>query len=111
MNNPKGMAVQSYHPLGSRKFLLHRLLIGREHPGGGVRSIAISGTWYRFAGVCALRTTGPGICAGLAPPHAGEGTRGGTETVSHALASALAEDPETMVARPRPGGGGRSRLA
>ena len=36
--------------------LLMGLLIGLEKPGGGVRPIAISETWHRFAGVCALRT-------------------------------------------------------
>ena len=48
-------------------FLLDRLLIGLEKPGGGVRPIAISKTWCRFVGVCALRTHGRGIGAGLAP--------------------------------------------
>ena len=33
-------------------FLLERLLIGLENAGGGGRPIAISETWYRFAGVC-----------------------------------------------------------
>ena len=78
-------------------FLRDGLLIGLEKPGGGVRPIAISETWYRFAGVCALRTYGRGIGARLAPLQAGVGTPGGTETVAHALASALAADPETVV--------------
>ena len=62
-----------------------------------MRPIAISETWYQFAGVCALRICGRGIGAGLAPLQVGVGTPGGTETVSHALASTLAEDPETVV--------------
>ena len=62
-------------------FLLHELLIGLEKPGGGVRPIAISETWYRFAGVCALRTYGRGIGARLAPLQVGVGTPGGTEIV------------------------------
>ena len=62
-----------------------------------MRPIAISEAWYRFAGVCALRTYGRGICAGLAPLQVGVGPPGGTDTVAHALASALAEDPETVV--------------
>ena len=49
-------------------FLLDGLLIGLEKPGGGVWPIAISETWYRFAGVCALRTYGRGI-----GPASGEG--------------------------------------
>ena len=48
-------------------------------------------------GLRALRTYGRGICAGLAPLQVGVGTPGGTDTVAHALASALAEDPETVV--------------
>ena len=40
---------------------------------------------------------GRGIGARLAPLQVGVGTPGGTETVAHALASALAEDPETVV--------------
>ena len=47
-------------------FLLDGLLIGLKKPGGGVRPIAISERWYRFAGVCALRTYGRGIGARLA---------------------------------------------
>ena len=78
-------------------FLLEGLLIGLEKPGGGVRPIAISDTWYRFAGVCALRVYGRDIGRELAPLQVGVGTRGGTETVAHALASALAEDPEMVV--------------
>ena len=78
-------------------FLLDGLLIGLEKPGGGVRPIAISETWYRFAGVCALRTSGRGIGARLAPLQVGVGAPGGTETLAHALASALAEDPETVI--------------
>ena len=62
-----------------------------------MRPIAISETWHRFAGVCALRTYGRGIGACLAPLQVGVGTPGGTETVAHALASALAEDPEAVV--------------
>ena len=62
-----------------------------------MRPIAISETWYRFAEVYALQTYGRGIGAGLAPLQVGVGTPGGTETVAHALASALAEDPETVV--------------
>ena len=64
-----------------------------------MRPIASSETWYSFqvAGVCALQTYGRGIGGGLAPPQVGVGTPGGTETVAHALASALAEDPETVV--------------
>ena len=37
------------------------------------------------------------IGARLVPHQVGVGTPGGTETVAHALASALAEDPETVV--------------
>ena len=37
------------------------------------------------------------FCARLAPLQVEVGTPGGTETVTHALASALAEDPETVV--------------
>ena len=48
-------------------FLLDGLLIGLEKPGGGVRPIAISETWYRFVRVCKLRTYGRGIGARLAP--------------------------------------------
>ena len=44
-----------------------------------------------------LRTYGRGIGARLAPLQVGVGTPGGTETVVHALASALPEDPETVV--------------
>ena len=51
-------------------FLLDGLWIGLEKPGGGVRPIAIS-EWYRLAGVCALRTFGPGIGARLAPLQVG----------------------------------------
>ena len=58
-----------------------------------MRPIAISESWYGFEGVCALRTNGRGIGARLAPLQVGVGTRGGTETVAHALASALAKDP------------------
>ena len=61
------------------------------------RPIAISETWDRFAGVCTLRAYGRGIGARLAPLLLGVGTTGGTETVAHALASVLAEDPETVV--------------
>ena len=78
-------------------FLLDGLLIGLEKPGGGVRPIAIIQKWYRFAGVCALWTYARGIGAGLAPLQVGVGTPGGTETVARALASALAENPETLV--------------
>ena len=74
-------------------FRLDRLLIGHEKPGGGVRPIAISKTWYRFPGVCALRTYRRSIGTRLASLQVGLGTPGGTETVAHALASALAEDP------------------
>ena len=59
--------------------------------------IAISGTGYRFAGVCALLTYGRGIGACLVPLQVGVGTRGGTETAVHTLASALADDPEAVV--------------
>ena len=72
-------------------------MIGLEKPGGGARPIAISETLYGFAGLCALHTYGRGIGARLAPLQVGVGTPGGTETVAHALASALAEDPETVV--------------
>ena len=77
-------------------FLLDGLLIGLKKPGGGVRPIAISETWYRFAGVCALRIYGRGIYGRWPCPAAGGlGTPGGTETVAYALASALVEVPET----------------
>ena len=49
-------------------FLLDGLLIRLKKPGGGVRPVAISETWYRFAGVCTLRTYGRGIGARWAPP-------------------------------------------
>ena len=64
-----------------------------------MRPIAISETWYHFAGVCALRTYGRGIGARLAPLQVWVGTPGGLETVAQAHASALAEleDPETVV--------------
>ena len=77
-------------------FLLDELLMGLEKPGRVVRPIAIIKTCYRFAGVCALRMYGRGICARLAPLHVGVGPPGGTETVTHELASALAEDHETV---------------
>ena len=83
--------------LAREAFMLDGLLIGLEKPGGGVRPIAISETWYRIAGVCALWTYGRSIGARLAPLQVGVGTPGGTETVAHALASALAEGPETVV--------------
>ena len=54
-------------------------------------------TYIKLYGVCALRTYGRGIGARLAPLQVGVGTPGGTETVAHALPSALAEDPETVV--------------
>ena len=41
-----------------------------------MRPIAISETWYRFAGICALRTYGRGIGARLAPLQMGVGTPG-----------------------------------
>ena len=72
-------------------FLLDSNLIGLDKPDGGVRPIAIGEAWYRFAGICALRECGRDIGAGLAPLQLGVGTRGGTETVVHALSSALAE--------------------
>ena len=59
--------------------------------------IVVSETRYRFAGVCALRTYGCGMGARLAPVQVGVGTPGGMETAAHALTSALAEDPETVV--------------
>ena len=62
-----------------------------------MRPIAISDTWYGFAGVCTLRTHGRGISMLLDPLQVGVGTPGGTETVAHALASAPAEDPEAVV--------------
>ena len=77
--------------LPQETFLLDGLLIGLEKPDGGVRPIAISETWYRFAGVCALRAYGRDIGAALAPLQVGVGTQGGTETVVHALAAALME--------------------
>ena len=39
-----------------------------------MRPIAISETWYHFAGVCALRTYGRGIGARLAPLQVGVGS-------------------------------------
>ena len=62
-----------------------------------MRPTAISETWYRFAGVCAQRTYGRGIGARLAPLQVRVGTPSDAETVAHALASTLAEDPETVV--------------
>ena len=50
-----------------------------------------------LCGVCALQTYGRGIGGCLAPLQVGVGTPGGTGTVAHALASVLAEDPETVV--------------
>ena len=47
--------------------LLNALLKVLEKPGGGVQPIKIIKTWYRFAGVCSLRTCGRGIAARLAP--------------------------------------------
>ena len=78
-------------------FLLERLLIGLEKPGGGVRPIAISETWYCFGGVCTLRTYGRGIGPRLASLQVGVGTPGSTETEAHALTSAVAEDAETVI--------------
>ena len=83
--------------LPRQAFLMDGLLIRLEKPGGGLRPIAINETWYRVAGVCALRTYVRGIGARFATLQVGVGTAGGTETVAHALASALAEDPETVV--------------
>ena len=77
--------------LPRESYLLDGLLIGLEKPNGGVRPIAISEAWYRFAGVCALRVYGREIGVGLAPLQVGVGTRGGTETVVHALSAAIAE--------------------
>lgn len=72
-------------------FLLDSLLIGLEKPNGGTRPIAVGDVWYRFVAVCALRVYGGPIGLDLAPLQLGVGTRGGTETVTHALAAALAE--------------------
>ena len=44
-----------------------------------------------------MKTNRQGTCAGLAPLHVKVGTPGGTEPVAHALASVLAEQPETVV--------------
>ena len=78
-------------------FLLDWLFIGLKKPEDGVRPIAIRETWYRLAGVCALWTYRRGIRAGLAPLQVGVSTPGGTDAVSHALASTLSEDSETVV--------------
>lgn len=72
-------------------FLLDGNLIGLEKPDGGVRPIAISEAWYRFAGVCALRVLNPELGETLLPLQLGVGTRGGTETVAHAVSAALEE--------------------
>ena len=80
-------------------FLLDGLSIGLEKPGGDVRPIALSET-YSFVGVCALRTYGRGAGSRLDPLQVGVllvGIPGGMETVAHALASELAEDPETVA--------------
>ena len=62
-----------------------------------MRPMSISETWCGFVGVCELQTYGRGIGARLAPLQVKVGARGGPETVAHALASALADDPETVV--------------
>ena len=86
--------VVKYHDSNTGQYHLVR-----GAPTGGlsaVRPIAISETWYRFAGVCALRIYGRGIYGRWPCPAAGGvGTQGGTETVAYVLASALVEVPET----------------
>lgn len=77
--------------LPRESFLLDGNLIGLEKPDGGVRPTAINETWFRFAGICALRTRGSDIGAGLAPLQVGFCTKGGTETIMLALAAALIE--------------------
>ena len=47
-----------------------------------MRPITISKTWYRFAGVYALRMYGRDIGERLAPLQVGVGKPGGTETVA-----------------------------
>lgn len=47
--------------------------------------------------LCALQLHGRRIGRALAPLQVGVGTAGGTETVAHALASVMAEDPENVV--------------
>ena len=91
MCHPPFLVISGCHPSSPV------LLMGLEKPGDA-RPIAISGRWYRFAGVCALRTYGRGGSgARLGPLQVGVGTPGGTETVAHAPASALAEDIEMVV--------------
>ena len=79
-------------------FLLDGLLIGLEKPGGS-RPIATSEALYRLqvAGSRAMRTYGRGIGTGLDFLRVEVGTPGGTQTVAHALALALAKDRETVV--------------
>ena len=50
-------------------YLLDRLLIELEKPGGGVRPIVTSATWFFLAGVCALRTYRRGTCPGVRGRH------------------------------------------
>lgn len=63
--------------LPQEAFQQYGLLFGVEKPGDLVRPIAIIEMWYRFAGVCALRTYRRSIGAGLAPP-VGVGTPSGS---------------------------------
>ena len=57
--------------LPQEAFLFDGLLIGLEKPGGGVRPIAISETWYRFAGACVLWTYGTGNWRTIGPAAGG----------------------------------------
>jgi hypothetical protein len=84
-------------------FILESVLVGLRKltdgvPNGGVRPIAIGEAWYRLAMLCALADVGAAVGAGLAPMQVGVGTRGGVDAVAHAVSTALALDPLTVVA-------------
>ena len=78
-------------------FILRSSLVGLQKPGGGVRPIAIGEAWYRLAMLCALTEVGSEVGASLAPLQVGVGTRGGVDAVAHAISTALAADPQSVL--------------
>ena len=62
-----------------------------------MRPIALRETWSRFVVICAQRTYKLANRTRVTPLQVGVGTPGGTETVVHALTSAIAEEPDTVV--------------
>jgi Reverse transcriptase (RNA-dependent DNA polymerase) len=76
--------------------LLDSTLIAFKKPGGGIRPIAIGEVFYRLAALSGMAAV-PDVGRSLAPLQLAVGTRGGAQTMGHAVGAAMDADQNDVV--------------